>query len=261
VRGGATYRLITDEIGSVRLVVDVATGAVAQRIDYDEFGRVLVDTAPGFQPLGFAGGLYDPDTGLVRFGARDYDAAVGRWTARDPVLFDGGDTNLYVYVGIDPINATDPTGLTRLFFDIDAGILFVDPEDGRQVYEIKATSGDPDRDCMNRSACKDKDAGPIPSGKYKIKPRSKKPFGVHEHRAPGEDWGSFRTRLIPSGATRREITRMGRDPNTFYLHGGSEKGTEGCVDVGGGRNGNATTERLLQDLILDPDNNVPFVAF
>ena len=46
----------------------------------------------------------DPDTGLVRFGSRDYDAAVGRWTARDPVLFDGGDSNLYVYVGNDPIN-------------------------------------------------------------------------------------------------------------------------------------------------------------
>lgn len=30
-------------------------------------------------------GLYDSDTGLVRFGARDYDSMVGRWTARDPV--------------------------------------------------------------------------------------------------------------------------------------------------------------------------------
>ena len=29
---------------------------------------------------GFAGGLHDPDTALVRFGARDYDPATGRWT-------------------------------------------------------------------------------------------------------------------------------------------------------------------------------------
>jgi RHS repeat-associated protein len=64
-------------------------------MDYDEFGRVLLDTNPGFQPFGFAGGLYDPDTGLIRFGARDYDAEVGRWTAKDPLLFDGGDTNPY----------------------------------------------------------------------------------------------------------------------------------------------------------------------
>jgi len=54
-----------------------------QRLAYDEFGRVLGDSNPGFQPFGFAGGLYDADTGLVRFGARDYDAYTGRWTARD----------------------------------------------------------------------------------------------------------------------------------------------------------------------------------
>jgi RHS repeat-associated protein len=54
-----------------------------------------VDSNPGFQPFGFAGGLYDRDTGLVRFGARDYDAETGRWTARDPILFAGGQGNLY----------------------------------------------------------------------------------------------------------------------------------------------------------------------
>ena len=43
----------------------------------------LNDTNPGFQPFGFAGGLYDPDTGLVRFGARDYDAETGRWTSKE----------------------------------------------------------------------------------------------------------------------------------------------------------------------------------
>ena len=61
-------------------------------MDYDSFGNVLQDTQPGFQPFGFAGGLYDPDTKLVRFGARDYDPRTGRWTAKDPILFAGGDT-------------------------------------------------------------------------------------------------------------------------------------------------------------------------
>jgi YD repeat-containing protein len=77
LRGGVTYRLLTDHLSSVRLVVDAATGQVAQRLDYDAFGRLVTDTNPGFQPFGFAGGLYDPHTGLVRFGARDYDTA--RW--------------------------------------------------------------------------------------------------------------------------------------------------------------------------------------
>jgi RHS repeat-associated protein len=110
LRGGTTYRIISDQRGSVRLVAHATTGDIVQRIDYDAFGRVTQDTNPGFQPFGFAGGLYDPDTGLVRFGARDYDARTGRWTSKDPLLFAGGDTNLYAYVQNDPVNWLDPTG-------------------------------------------------------------------------------------------------------------------------------------------------------
>ena len=110
VRAGVTYKIITDHLGSVRLVVHVQDGTVAQALTYDEFGKVLSDSRPGFQPFGFAGGLYDPATQLVRFGARDYDPETGRWTSKDPILFDGGDTNLYEYVLQDPINQVDPDG-------------------------------------------------------------------------------------------------------------------------------------------------------
>jgi RHS repeat-associated protein len=125
----ATYRLVTDHLGSPRLVINTDTGAVAQRLDYDEFGRVLLDTNPGFQPFGFAGGLYDRDTGFVRFGARDYDPATGRWTAKDPIRFAGGDANLYGYSLGDPINGVDPLGLAvgdrwdpRTYVDYAAGV-------------------------------------------------------------------------------------------------------------------------------------------
>jgi RHS repeat-associated protein len=111
VKGGVVYRLVTDHLGSVRLVVDISTGAIAQRIDYDAFGRVTQDSNPGFQPFGFAGGIYDTDTGLVRFGARDYDAFTGRWTAKDPILFKGGSSNLYAYALEDPVNWLDPDGM------------------------------------------------------------------------------------------------------------------------------------------------------
>ena len=111
VDAGKVYRFVFDHLGSVRLVVNVSDGTVAQRIDYDSYGRVLLDTAPGFQPFGFAGGLYDTDLGLVRFGVRDYEPYAGRWTARDPILFRGGDSNLYAYVAGDPVNRVDPGGL------------------------------------------------------------------------------------------------------------------------------------------------------
>jgi RHS repeat-associated protein len=102
IRNGATYRILADHLGSPRLVVNTSDGTILQRIDYDEFGNVTSDTNPGFQPFGFAGGLYDHDTRLLRFGARDYDPRTGRWTAKDPILFAGSDTNLYGYVMSDP---------------------------------------------------------------------------------------------------------------------------------------------------------------
>ena len=121
-KGGVTYAMVRDHLGSIRLVVDTATGAVAQRIDYDAFGRVLTDTNPGFQPFGFAGGLYDPDTDLVRFGARDYDPRTGRWLTRDPILFDGG-TNLYAYSFADPVNFIDPNGRHPLLVPFVLGMV------------------------------------------------------------------------------------------------------------------------------------------
>jgi RHS repeat-associated protein len=111
IKGGVTYRLVTDQVGSVRLVVRADTGDVVQRIDYDASGRVLQDTNPGFQPFGFAGGLYDAQTGLVRFGARDYDPQTGRWTTKDPIGFAGGQPNLYAYVNDDPLDFRDPSGM------------------------------------------------------------------------------------------------------------------------------------------------------
>lgn len=118
IKNGNTYRIISDHLGSPRIVIDIATGTIIQRMDYDEFGNVTLDTNIGFQPFGFAGELYDPDTGLVRFGARDYDAFTGRWTSKDPIRFAGRDTNLYGYALSDPINLVDPRGLW--YIDIGA---------------------------------------------------------------------------------------------------------------------------------------------
>jgi len=110
-KGGATYRFVKDHLGSPRLVVNIASGNIEQELEYDEYGRVTKDTNPGFQPFGFAGGLYDKDTGLVRFGARDYDPSYGRWLAKDPILFAGFDSNVYGYVYNNPIVFRDSLGL------------------------------------------------------------------------------------------------------------------------------------------------------
>ena len=114
IQGGNTFHIVTDHLGSPRLVVD-STGAIVKRINYDSFGNVISDSNPGlYLCFGFAGGMADPDHELIRFGARDYQPSTGRWTAKDPILFKGG-FNLYGYVGNDPVNLTDREG-TILFF-------------------------------------------------------------------------------------------------------------------------------------------------
>ena len=110
IRGGIAYKFVVDHLGSPRVILNTSTGAATQIMGYDEFGRVLSDTNPGFQPFGFAGGLYDPTTGLVRFGSRDYDPQPGRWTTKDPIGFGGGDPNLYAYALNNPLNYIDRDG-------------------------------------------------------------------------------------------------------------------------------------------------------
>ena len=70
--------------------------------------------------------LYDLEAKFVRFGARDYDAESGRRTAKNPIRFEGGDTNLYNYSGQDPI----------IFKDIDGNMKFpADPKDLTDGWE------------------------------------------------------------------------------------------------------------------------------
>lgn len=112
-KNGKIYRIISDHLGSVRLVIDISDGSIAQQLNYDVNGNVLEDSNPNFQPFGFAGGLYDQHTKFTRFGARDYDAEIGRWTSKDPIGLNGG-VNVYAYVQGNPINFIDPLGLAKV---------------------------------------------------------------------------------------------------------------------------------------------------
>lgn len=60
--------------------------------------------------------VFDDFSSLGRY--RNYDAETGRWTSKDPILFNGGDTNLYGYVLQDPINLIDPPGTGPIGFGV-----------------------------------------------------------------------------------------------------------------------------------------------
>jgi RHS repeat-associated protein len=105
-----------------------ADGAIAGRVDRDSFGRVLDATGTVRVPIGFAGGIEDPDTGLVRFGLRDYDPQTGRFTSRDPSFYIGSPDNLFAYASNAPTDHTDPTGLWSVgasgYFIVGGGVNF-----------------------------------------------------------------------------------------------------------------------------------------
>jgi RHS repeat-associated protein len=112
LRGGVTYVYVKSQLGSVKLVVDATTRAVVQRLNYDAWGQVKEDSSPGFQPFGFAGGVYDADTKLTHFGFRDYDAQAGVWTSKDPIRL-GGGANCYGCGSFGSTCMTAPHSTTR----------------------------------------------------------------------------------------------------------------------------------------------------
>ncbi len=228
-----TYRLLTDQLGSVRLVVKVSSGNIVQRMDYDEWGKVVYDSNPGFQPFGFAGGIYDAETGLVRFGARDYDANIGRWTAKDPILFEGGQANLYVYVGNDPVNHMDPSGL-YWEYHTDSGLLYY-VDDGYQYSHIATGYSGYQDGANNANMDSLQSYGPIPEGTYTI-----------EQGVNSSTFGPVTMRLTPDPSNDMK----GR--GGFLIHGDNSRlnrsGSTGCIIFGRSTRDliNSSSDRLLR---------------
>jgi len=110
LRHGVDHLMIKDHLGSIRMVVNAQDGQVIQQLNYDALGRPTLNTAPGVQPFGFAGGLHETVGGIVRFQSRVYDPFIGRFLSRDPLGFAGGQVNLYQYALGDPVNNIDPSG-------------------------------------------------------------------------------------------------------------------------------------------------------
>jgi RHS repeat-associated protein len=109
--GNGSYYYLFDGLGSVVALTD-ASGAVVNRYAYDPYGNPIASatTEAVANPWRFAGGYYDraDNTGLYKFGTRYYDPATGRWTQPDP---SGQEANGYAYVGDNPVNLVDPSGL------------------------------------------------------------------------------------------------------------------------------------------------------
>lgn len=104
--------LLADHEGSVTAVVNWE-GHDRGEITYDSFGKVTSASTPAAAGslFGYAGSVYDVTTGLSYMNARYYDPASGRFLSEDPLGFAAGDMNVYRYVGNNPVNLVDPSGL------------------------------------------------------------------------------------------------------------------------------------------------------
>ncbi len=109
--GGAAW-LLQDRLGSLRDVADAA-GAGVDHIDYDGFGNVLVETTPSLTgDFTYTGLWRQRESGLFHAFWRDYGASWGGWMQDDPSHIEGGgDPNVRRYVGNNPTNGTDLSGL------------------------------------------------------------------------------------------------------------------------------------------------------
>lgn len=109
--GGETRIFHGDPRGSVAAVTDVA-GATIGEYAYDPYGRVLASTGGLANEVGFVGlhGVLTDENGLAHMQARYYDPQLRRFLTEDPLGIAAG-SNIYAYVGGDPVSRIDPSGL------------------------------------------------------------------------------------------------------------------------------------------------------
>lgn len=126
------YYYHNDHLGTPQALSNAA-GEKVWEAEYEPFGKATVNEDPDgdgisvINNLSFPGQYYAAETGLHYNYHRDYQPETGRYlepdpigayglamlsfTAKDPINFADGDTNLYAYVMSDPVNFVDPSGL------------------------------------------------------------------------------------------------------------------------------------------------------
>jgi len=130
-----TWRHLSDGLGSTLAVTDAA-GMIQSEYSYGAFGQTAVsgDNKNSAQYTG----RENDGTGLYYYRARYYSPSLQRFISQDPIGFAGGDVNIYAYVGNDPINFTDPSGLEKAMEKIDE---MDDPSAGGLINRIRSIGG------------------------------------------------------------------------------------------------------------------------
>jgi RHS repeat-associated protein len=128
---GLVNWLLPNNQGTIRDVAQYSGGAttVVDHLVYDSFGTITYQSNSTYQPIvTYAGMQLDTVTGLDYDNARWYDATTSVFISQDPIGFGDGGTNLAMYCGNSPTNATDPTGM-QAEPDLPEPDVPIDPDD------------------------------------------------------------------------------------------------------------------------------------
>jgi RHS repeat-associated protein len=112
---GQTSFFGTDAHSNVRLLTNTA-GTVTDTYDFDAFGNLVSATGATLNDYLYSGERFDSALGAYHLRERDYNPQRGRFLTSDPFA---GYIDLprtlhkYLYVGVDPVNFIDPSGLAE----------------------------------------------------------------------------------------------------------------------------------------------------
>jgi RHS repeat-associated protein len=99
-----------DQLGSTRALT-ASNGTIAATYTYDPYGNTTTSPGAPTNPIQYAGQYTDPTTGLIYMRARWYDPTTASFLTRDPLADRTGVP--YAYVGSNPVNWVDQTGLSQ----------------------------------------------------------------------------------------------------------------------------------------------------
>lgn len=131
-----------DKTGNTLALTD-SSGAVVGAFAYSPYGAVLSKSGAVTTPFTYVGayGVMDEGNNLYFMKNRYYDAITGRFLQRDPIGFAGGQSNLYAYVGGNPVNRIDPSGLEGLGIGWSNPYFSGSSNELRDYYEKQAREG------------------------------------------------------------------------------------------------------------------------
>jgi RHS repeat-associated protein len=114
--GTAAYYYGEDHLGTVRNLTD-STGTIQSLLDYGPYGELTEINGQTQPDFAYTGMFSHQRSGLYFAEYRAYDGGLKRWLNRDPFVSDEEDvaelavgSNLYDYVGNNPLALTDPSG-------------------------------------------------------------------------------------------------------------------------------------------------------